>query len=241
MNYSFKSIDKANGRLVIDSKGINDGYFFAAIQSPTPKRLKLRVQKNNDVATYDLKNDGTFEMFSLQFGSGNYNIILYENIAGTKYAVIGNIYINVLFKDANAPFLVPNQYINYNEIPELISLTNQLCEGKTKQEKYNTIKKFIKDNIKYDFIKAAQVKKGMLPDIKGLLKKKIGICYDIASLAVAMLRISGIPAKLVIGMADKNYHAWVEIINNSGKILRYDPTFDIYNKKVNKYIIERYY
>jgi len=43
MNYSFKSIDKANGRLVIDSKGINDGYFFAAIQSPTPKRLKLRV------------------------------------------------------------------------------------------------------------------------------------------------------------------------------------------------------
>lgn len=81
----------------------------------------------------------------------------------------------------------------------------------------------------------------MLPDIKGLLKKKVGICYDIASLAVAMLRISGIPAKLVIGMADKNYHAWVEIINNGGKILRYDPTFDIYNKKVNKYIVERYY
>ncbi len=43
-----------------------------------------------------------------------------------------------------------------------------------------------------------------------------------------MLRIMGIPAKLVIGFADNRYHAWVEVIG-SNKTIIYDPTFEIYN------------
>jgi transglutaminase-like putative cysteine protease len=41
------------------------------------------------------------------------------------------------------------------------------------------------------------------------LTKKSGICLDLAALVVALLRIMGIPAKLTIGMADRQYHAWV--------------------------------
>ena len=65
MSYSFKSVDKKDGKLVIDSKGIGNGYIFAAIAQPSTKRLKLRVKKDEDVVTYDLKNNGKFEMFSL--------------------------------------------------------------------------------------------------------------------------------------------------------------------------------
>ncbi len=242
MNYSAKSVTKKSGELALDASNIADGYFFAKVASPIPQRLKLRITKGSYTATFDLNNKGKFEMFPLQAGNGSYQIVLYKNVYSNKYAAAGTILLNVALKRPNAGFLVPNQYINYHEIPELIELTKEKCQGQTKTENYNIIKKFIKTNFIYDFIKAISIKKGMLPDIKGLLKKKAGICLDLAGLAVAMLRICNIPAKLVIGMADNHYHAWVEIINDNGKIIRYDPTADINGiSKVNKYIPERYY
>ena len=241
MIYSFKKIDKQNNQLVIDSSGINDGYFFAAVVRPTNKKLKLRVIKDKDTQTYDLKNNGTFEMFSLQFGSGCYQIALYENAYSNKYSTVGIIYLNVELKNKNCCYLIPNQYINYHQIPELITLTKQICIAQSKNENLKIIKSYIKNNFAYDFIKAVKIQKGMLPDIKRTLEKRMGICFDLASLAVAMFRIMGIPARLVIGMADKQYHAWVEIIGENKSIL-YDPTQEINAiGKVKDYIPERYY
>ena len=241
MTYSFKKIDKQNNQLVIDSSGINDGYFFAAVAHPTNKKLKLRVIKDKDTQTYDLKNNGTFEMFSLQFGSGCYQIALYENAYSNKYSTAGIIYLNVELKNKNCCYLIPNQYINYHQIPELITLTKQICIAQSKNENLKIIKSYIKNNFAYDFIKAVKIQKGMLPDIKRTLEKRMGICFDLASLAVAMFRIMGIPAKLVIGMADKQYHAWVEIIGENKSIL-YDPTQEINAiGKIKEYIPERYY
>lgn len=241
MIYSFKKIDKQNNQLVIDSSGINDGYFFAAVVRPTNKKLKLRVIKDKDTQTYDLKNNGTFEMFSLQFGSGCYQIALYENAYSNKYSTVGIIYLNVELKNKNCCYLIPNQYINYHQIPELITLTKQICIAQSKNENLKIIKSYIKNNFAYDFIKAVKIQKNMLPDIKRTLEKRMGICFDLASLAVAMFRIMGIPAKLVIGMADKQYHAWVEIIGENKSTL-YDPTQEINAiGKVKDYIPERYY
>lgn len=241
MTYSFKKIDKQNNQLVIDSSGINDGYFFAAVAHPTNKKLKLRIIKDKDTQTYDFKNNGNFEMFSLQFGDGCYQITLYENIYSNKYSAAGIIYLNVKLKNKNCGFLVPNQYINYYQIPELITLTKQICIAQNKNENLKIIKSYIKKNFSYDFIKAIKIQKGILPDIKGTIEKRLGICFDLASLAVAMFRIAGIPAKLVIGMADKQYHAWVEIIGENKSIL-YDPTQEINGiGKIKEYIPERYY
>ena len=242
MNYIFKGVDKRNGMLGVDSHEISHGFFFAGITTPVPQRLKLRIIKNTYSSTFDLKNDGSFEMFPLQAGNGQYQIKLYKNISGNQYNIVGTVILNVALQTKNTSYLVPNQYINYHQIPELVNMTQRMCYGKTKNESFNIIKKFIKTHFSYDYIKAVQVKKGMLPDIKGLLKKKMGICFDIASLAVAMCRICNIPARLVIGMADNQYHAWVEIMNENGKNIYYDPTFDIYGiNKVKKYVPERYY
>ena len=242
MNYIVKSVDKINGELGIDSHGIADGYFFAHIIHPVAQRLKLKIIKDNYVSIFDLKNNCAFELFSLQAGNGKYQIVLYKNITGTKYSIIGHISLDVVLKDKNIGFLTPNQYINYHQIPEIMVMTKKLCNGQSKNENYQIIKSFIKNNFIYDFIKAKQIKKGMLPDMRKLLKTKSGICFDIASFAVAMLRICKIPAKLVIGMADNQYHAWVEIINEKDKNFYYDPTFDIYGiNKIHKYIPERYY
>ena len=242
MNYYATSVDKIHGELALDTHNIANGYFFAQVIYPVTQRLKLKIMKDDYISIFDLKNNGSFEMFPLQAGNGTYQIALYKNIAGTKYGLVGCISLNVILKDKNACFLVPNQYINYHQIPEIVAMTQKMCYRKTKNECYNIIKNFIKTNFVYDFIKAKQIKKGMLPDMRNLLKTKSGICFDIASFAVAMLRICKIPAKLVIGMADNRYHAWVEIINEKDKNFYYDPTFDIYGiNKIHKYIPERYY
>ena len=231
MNYSFKSVDKRNERLAVDIKGVNDGYFFAAITIPTTKKLKLRV----------IKNDGSFEMFSFPFGDGDYLIILYEHAYGNRYATIGTVNVTVKLKNKNSPFLVPNQYVNYNQVSEVVRLTKELCGGKTKDDCYKIIQNYIKKTYAYDFIKARNVKSGTLPDIKNLLQKRVGICFDLAALATAMFRIVGIPAKLVIGFADTRYHAWVEVIGLNKSIL-YDPTVDVFGIcKVKKYTPERFY
>jgi hypothetical protein len=65
MNYSFRSVDKRSGELLIDSSNIANGYFFAAVSKRSPQRYKLRITKGSNTLTYDLKNDGTFEIFPL--------------------------------------------------------------------------------------------------------------------------------------------------------------------------------
>ncbi len=53
-------------------------------------------------------------MFSLPFGDGIYHIFLFENIIDDKYNNVGTLNFNVKLKNKYAPFLVPNQYINYH-------------------------------------------------------------------------------------------------------------------------------
>ena len=58
----------------------------------------------------------------------------------------------------------------------------------------------------------------------------MGICQDLAATAVAMLRSQNIPAKLMIGKADNQNHAWVSTTINNKEIL-FDPTKEIEKKK----------
>ena len=144
MNQSFRSVDKRSGELLIDSSNIANGYFFAAVSRRAPQRYKLRITKGSNTLTYDLKNDGTFEIFPLQFDNGYYQISLYKNVYSNKYSAAGTVGFNVTLKDKNSGFLVPNQFINYHELPEVVNFTKELCNGKTKKESYTLIKSFIK-------------------------------------------------------------------------------------------------
>ena len=64
----------------------------------------------------------------------------------------------------------------------------------------------------YDDQKAKDVSDTfVLPDIDGSLKSGKGICFDYASSLAALCRIQGIPAKVIVGWTDIEYHAWVEI------------------------------
>ncbi|MFI3208114.1 MAG: transglutaminase-like domain-containing protein, partial [Eubacteriales bacterium] len=71
------------------------------------------------------------------------------------------------------------------------------------------------DTLDYDTDKANEASSGgltdFIPDLDDAISTGKGICFDYASLMVAMLRIQELPAKLVIGYAGEVYHAWINV------------------------------
>ena len=198
----------------IDASASDDGYVKIKYLKETTKKLKVIIEKDKGKYTYDLNNKGEYDTYPLQMGDGKYKIRVFENIGGNRYATKQTVTITVKLKDEKAPFLAPNQLVNFADTSETIKKAAELTEGKTDNfEKIDVIYDYIITNIKYDTEKANTVKSGYLPSIDEILKTNKGICFDYASIMASMLRSQDIPAKLVTGYSSKLnvFHAWNEV------------------------------
>ena len=198
----------------IDASKTEDGYVKIKYLKETTKKLKVIIEKDSGKYTYDLNNKGEYDIYPLQMGDGKYKIRVFENLSGNKYATKQTVTVNVKLKGENAPFLAPNQLVNFEAASEAIKKASELTEGKTEDfEKIDAIYDYIISNIKYDTEKAGTVKSGYLPSVDDILKTNKGICFDYASLMAAMLRSQDIPAKLVTGYSTNLdvFHAWNEV------------------------------
>ena len=198
----------------IDASASDDGYVRIKYLKETTKKLKVIIEKGQGKYTYDLNNKGEYDTYPLQMGDGKYKIRVFENIGGNRYATKQTVTITVKLKDEKAPFLAPNQLVNFADTSETIKKAAELTEGKTDNfEKIDVIYDYIITNIKYDTEKASTVKSGYLPSIDEILKTNKGICFDYASIMASMLRSQDIPAKLVTGYSSKLnvFHAWNEV------------------------------
>lgn len=198
----------------IDASHTEDGYIKVRYLKETTKKLKVMIEKGQGKYIYDLNNKGEYDVYPLQMGDGSYKIRVFENISGDKYAAKQTVTINIKLKDVKAPFLAPNQMVNYSDTSEAIKKAAELTQGLTNDlEKVDVIYDYIISNIKYDTEKAKTVKSGYLPVVDDILKSNKGICFDYASLMAAMLRSLDIPAKLVTGYSSKLnvFHAWNEV------------------------------
>ena len=232
---------KKNGKVKVDISNTSDGYFMAAVQKKNKHKLKLRVVKDGETLTYDLNGNGDFEVFPLQLGDGKYEISLYENVSGKKYSQEGKLSIKVKLKSKTVPFLGPNQYVSYTKTTEAVKKAAELCSGKKGKQAFDAVCSFMKSSFVYDYVKAVQIKAGMLPDIEGSYKKKMGVCQDLSAIMACMLRTQGIPCKLMIGYADKQYHAWTVTVIDGEEIF-FDPTAALNAiSKVKEYTLERFY
>ena len=233
---------KKDGKLQLDADHISEGYFTASLQSASDRRMKLRVNKGDTNMTYDLNNSGEFEVFPLQLGDGSYTVTLYENVSGKKYASAGKLSFSVTLSEKDVCFLYPNQYVNYTPETEVVNVAEELCAGVSGMDIFKKVAAYVTDGAySYDFVKALTISAGVLPDIDGCYQKKMGICQDLSALMCCMLRTQGIPARLIIGYADKNYHAWVQF-RYDGEDHFYDPTLELNGiGKVKSYSVERYY
>ena len=232
---------KTNGKLRVDANHTKEGYFLASVSKKTSKKMKMRVVKGDVSLTYDLNGAAEYEVFPFQLGDGKYAISLYENISGKKYSAAGKITVNVKLSDPNGPFLYPNQYVNYTAESKAILQADKLGEGKTEKETFDAVCSYMKTTFVYDYVKAATVKAGVLPDIDGCYSKGMGVCQDLSAIMIAMLRSQGIPSKLMIGYAGKQYHAWTVSIINEKEVF-YDPTAALNAiNKTKTYSVERFY
>ena len=206
---------------------INEGTAKIHTDYQTKKKLKLKVSNGDSSIVYNIIPN---LIIPLTFHSGTYRFILYEQVRGNTYAEKTRIYKPVHIKD-NAYTLSSNTYVPFNEQS---SFYKQALELKTLKQIYEYFLKYFQ----YDYIEAALTanKSFTPPDIEMCFQKKMGTCYNLSALFAAMLRICGIPTKLIVGKAEKNAHAWIEV---QGK--RYDIAAKLSHQKVNKYQAERYY
>ncbi|MCI8691059.1 MAG: transglutaminase domain-containing protein, partial [Oscillibacter sp.] len=198
-------------KAVIDYSNSKDGYVMAQFTATTNKRLKVQVKGPTTTYTYDLPA-GTWATFPLSDGNGSYKVDVLENTTGKKYAYVVSASFQVTLSDEFAPFLRPNQYVDYGVAPNSVKKAAELAGSITNPlEKVAKIYDFVVETLTYDKQKAATVQSGYLPVLDTVLSTKKGICFDYASLMVGMLRSQGVPCKLVVGYAGTAYHAWVNV------------------------------
>ena len=173
-------------------------------------------------------------------GNGTYTIRALKNIEGTSYSILASTNIEVNLEDENSPYLYPNQMVNYDANTKAILESFKLTEDATSNLlRVYEIYKYITENITYDYDKAEVAKTTfILPIIDETYIEQKGICFDYSALMTAMLRAQHIPTRIITGMTDVGYHAWVEVyLDDQGWInpsiyfasdewKRVDPTFD---------------
>ncbi len=235
---------KKDGKMTIDCSNMSEGYIMVKAKKSS-KKLKVQIATAGAKLNYNLNGDGEYEVFPLQFGSGKYQVKLYEHVKGKSYSEEGKVKLSVKMPDELSCFLYPNQYVSYDENTSCVKYAQEMCKDMTEQtEIYKAVCTYVVQNFIYDYIKSVSVQSmsQQMPDIEGCWEKRMGICQDLAAVTCAMLRSQGIPARLMIGTVGSNtYHAWVVAVVN-GEEKFFDPTAELDASNKNEtYTTERYY
>ena len=206
---------KEGGGAEIDYSNAAQGYVMVRHAQDPGARLKVQVKGPSTTYTYNL-TPGQWTAFPLSDHTGQYQISVYINVVDSKYAVLLSLTTNVALADEFAPFLYPNQYVNFGAAPNTVAMAASLTAGMTAPlDKVASVYHYVVGNLTYDHELAATVTSGYLPDLDAVLAKGSGICFDYAALMTGMLRSQGVPTKLVIGYAGDVYHAWINVWSES--------------------------
>jgi len=216
------TLTKSNQKATIDYSNTSDGYVMVNFTAATSTRVKVLVMgPNTNTAetryTYDLPVQ-QWVTFPLSDGNGSYTVkVMEQNASSGKYAAVVDATFNVSLSDEFAPFIRPNQYVNYSETvsPNTIAKAKELVDNAKAAEPLDKVKaiyEFVVSNLTYDEAKAATVQSGYLPVLDNVLSSKTGICFDYAALMAGMLRSQGVPCKLITGyVSSGGYHAWINV------------------------------
>lgn len=200
-----------NSKAIIDYSNTEDGYVMVCYTAETGRRLKAQVIGPKTTYTYNL-TAGEWSVLPLTDGNGSYQFKIFENVSGSQYALAIAAKQTVELTDEFAPFLRPNQYVNYSVAENTVSKAAELSEDvKAPLEKVEVIYNYVVKNLTYDKDKARNVKSGYIPVLDTVLEEQKGICFDYAALMTGMLRSQGIPCKMVFGYAGTAYHAWISV------------------------------
>ena len=202
-----------NASAAMDYSNAKDGYVMVKWLAGGSPKLKVLVKgPSGTTYNYNLRADGQYDTFPLSDGKGTYSVGVYQNTSGTQYATILTANVDAQLTDEFAPFLRPNQYVNFNENSKAVAKAAELCQGATDNlDKVSRVYNFVINHLTYDKAKAQSIQSGYLPDVDAILASGKGICFDYAALMSAMLRSQNVPVKLVVGYTGGAYHAWINV------------------------------
>lgn len=210
----------------VDYSNINDGYIMIKMTGATAN-LKVRIiYEDGTVYDYDLNQNGSYEAYPLQSGSGTYSVGVYQNNGQGRYAQVMAVSVTASLTNEKNPFLWPSQRVNYVQDSTAVAKSFELCAGlSADEEKVNAIYGYIVQNVKYDYDKAATVASNYISSADATLASNKGICLDYSVLMAVMLRVQGIPTQVVYGSATgASWHAWNKVYYN-GNWVTLDSTF----------------
>jgi len=209
----------------IDYSNVADGYVMVRYAIATDMALRVRIATpNGNNYNYALNNNMEYETFAISEGNGEYTISVLRHYVGELFEQVLTHKINVVIADKSAPFLRPNQYVNFSPDSLFLHTAIDLGENNNDYETIDAIYEFIIDNMSYCLELEENISFGYIPCLDRTYTEMTGVCFDIASLMVAMLRVNDIPAVLVFGNFRDEYHAWVEAYTETSGWIRRDPT-----------------
>ena len=230
-----------NDVAMIDASNTAMGYVAVKYMAETEQDLLVKIVKGKSTHTYMLNNRNEYEVFSFSDGSGNYEVKVYRQVKGSQFTQVYSHKVTVALQEEDIPYLYPNQYVWYTADTGAVSISQELCaQAMTDQEKVEILSDYVLRALSYDHIKSKTVKPGYIPDIDAVLSSRRGICFDYSAVFACMLRVQNIPTKLVIGYADKYYHAWNTVLID-GKWEQYDLTFTDSGTRITNYTQEAVY
>lgn len=248
-NTSPENIIYSENGFTIDVSNSNQGY-VGVKQSYENNNSKVKIMKDDEIYYYDLLSQNNYEFLPLQMGSGNYEISFLKNISGNRYMTAFSEDLNINLSSEFMPFLYPNQYVNYNSDSYCALKSIEICrESKSELESLQLVYNYILNNLSFDYSRLNNSDENYIPDIDYILETGRATCFDYATSLTAMLRVQGIPSKLIIGTTEPKglNHAWVKVyMNNEGYLAEnlymsqgwniVDPTF----ASSGEYNIEEY-
>ena len=218
----------------IDVSHVADGYVVARTASAA--RLKFQINANDKTYNYDLPNDGTPAVFPLNMGDGDYEFRIMKNAGGNDYVEAERVVAPVALTSEFAPFIIPNQYCNYNESSACVAKARELTADAANQgEAVQRVCEFVVENVSYDTNKARELSTatGYIPNPDETLASGKGVCFDYASLGAAMLRSLGFPTKIITGYVSPGdlYHAWIMVyVDGSWKTGEFSVNADSWSR-----------
>ena len=209
-----------NANAVVDYSNAKDGYVMVKWTGGGSPKVVVQVKgpNNPEKYVYYLRTDGNYDVLPLSDGNGTYQIMVCKNVSGTSYSLEVAANVNAQLSDSLAPFLRPNQYVNYSASSEAVKKAQELTkDAKDNLAKVQAVYDWVIANLSYDNAKAATVQSGYIPSVDKVMQEKKGICFDYSALMAAMLRSQGVPVKLVIGYTSTGvYHAWLNVWSENG-------------------------
>ena len=205
---------ESNDKVSIDYSNTHEGYVIVRYKGSDEIILRVVVTAPHDEQyIYTLRDCGSDEVIPLAEGDGVYVVAVYENLEGDVFTKILSVTVDVAMGYEHAPFIRPNQFVDYSRASNLVILAYELTKNaESTDDKISAVYGFVADNFVYDYDLARSVPSGYLPNLDNVLDVKKGICFDYAALVTAMLRSQGIPTMLEIGYHGDEYHAWISVL-----------------------------